>query len=378
MIKRFLPILIILFSVILFFIFSLMKKRPEMKESNDSSVLAEFEEVIPKNTFVVLEGYGTVKPLSSYKLISQVKGDVTANYPGLKVGSEIKKGELIFAVDSREYEYIVEEKKAVLQKAILKIREEEGRQIVAKKEWDLVGDELKNSQLSKDLALRKYYLEENKANVNAARNSLKRAMLDVEKTKVYSPCDGIITSENLEIGQFLKVNSQVGEFVCTDVFQVIVFIAQSKLEFFQPIDKIADNVKAEIKNRKVKVVKLLPYIDNASKMLQVFLEIEKPLETNHPVMLEEFVQVSLNTKKIDNIYRVPNKSLQHNESVMLVEEDENKQLKLKMAKFEVVSRERKYTLIRFKDKISNNIKVITSYIAFPYDGMKITTKNSED
>lgn len=374
MIKRFLPLLIILFSIFLFFLFSLMKKGPAMRDEVNNSILVEVTDIDPKTDFITLKAYGTVKPLYSYNLTSQVKGEVINHYPNLKIGTKIKEGELIFAVDAREYKYIVEEKKAILQKAIFEMKEEEGRQIVAKKEWDFLNKDFKGNDLSKSLALRQHYLEENKANVNAAENSLKRAKLDIEKTKVFAPCDGIIISESIELKQFLKANSKVGEFVCSNVFKVVALIPQSKRKFFIPIDEVIPNSKAQIKGYDAKVIKLLPYIDSNSKMLQLLIEIEKPLERKDPIMLEEFVEVSLKTKKVKNIYRVPNKSLQHNDIIMLVNKEG---INIKLSKFEIIAREKETTLISFQEDISGNIKVITSYVAFPYEGMPIIIKSDK-
>ena len=64
----------------------------------------------------------------------------------------MKAGEVMARIDPRDYEAAVKQAKARLEDARLNLELEGGRQIVAKREWDVIGPTTESSEASSRLA----------------------------------------------------------------------------------------------------------------------------------------------------------------------------------------------------------------------------------
>lgn len=73
--------------------------------------------------------------------------------------------------------------------------------------------------------------------IRAATAELARARLDLEKTTVLAPADGLITNLNLSIGQFVAAGAPVMTFVDTRTGWVVAELPEKSLGNLQPGDK---------------------------------------------------------------------------------------------------------------------------------------------
>ena len=62
----------------------------------------------------IITGTGTVEPIEQYNISSIARGDVTADY--ITVGQEVKKGNLLYEIDSTEARNNIEKAQISLQK----------------------------------------------------------------------------------------------------------------------------------------------------------------------------------------------------------------------------------------------------------------------
>ena len=81
---------------------------------------------------------GTVKPHREITVQAEVSGRIIAQSHDLDVGGLLKEGEMMIKIDPRNYLTAVEQEKAAYSKAVLELKMEEGKQFIAKREWELL------------------------------------------------------------------------------------------------------------------------------------------------------------------------------------------------------------------------------------------------
>jgi len=150
-----------------------------------------------------LPAYGEwVATLDGYvnaQIQPQVSGYVVKqNY---REGSYVRKGEVLFEIDSRPFQAAFDQAKAQLSQAQAKLSLAE---INVKRDTPLVQQRaIAQSQLDSEIGA----LEEAKANVQAAGAAVETVQLNVGFTKVRSLIDGIAGSANVQMGNLVGPSS---------------------------------------------------------------------------------------------------------------------------------------------------------------------------
>ena len=150
-----------------------------------------------------LPAYGEwVATLDGYvnaQIQPQVSGYVVKqNY---REGSYVRKGEVLFEIDSRPFQAAFDQAKAQLSQAQAKLSLAE---INVKRDTPLAQQRaIAQSQLDSEIGA----LEEAKANVQAAGAAVETAQLNLGFTKVHSLIDGIAGSANVQMGNLVGPSS---------------------------------------------------------------------------------------------------------------------------------------------------------------------------
>ena len=118
---------------------------------------------------------------------ARVGGEVVDISPGFIDGGLLQQNESILTIDPVDYELALVQSRSALEKARFDHKIELGRQDVAKREWELLKPEGEVSDLEKELALRRPHLKASEAALLAAESTLKKAELDLERTRIRSP-----------------------------------------------------------------------------------------------------------------------------------------------------------------------------------------------
>lgn len=126
----------------------------------------------------------TINSFQNVEIRSKVKGFVEDIY--LDEGQKVKKGQILFKLNSKEYEQHVHKAEAAIQSTLAELRASEIEVENTKKLFD------KNIVSKSELDLITTKVNINKAKVNEARVAKEQAILHVEFTKIKAPFDGII------------------------------------------------------------------------------------------------------------------------------------------------------------------------------------------
>lgn len=139
---------------------------------------------IIKDTTYERDYAATINSFQNVEIRSKVKGFVENIY--LDEGQKVKKGQILFSLNSKEYEQHVHKAEAAIQSTLAELRASEIEVENTKKLFD------KNIVSKSELDLITTKVNINKAKVNEARVAKEQALLHVEFTKIKAPFDGII------------------------------------------------------------------------------------------------------------------------------------------------------------------------------------------
>jgi RND family efflux transporter MFP subunit len=148
---------------------------------------------------------GRIDPIQEVEIKARVTGYL--NKVGFQEGTEVKKGDLLFSIDPREYQAEVDSANAALQQSQAKYLQSQS-------------DFERAKQLSKSTVIAKQELEtqgtavlEAAAGVRSAQAALAKAQLNLEYTEVRAPIDGKISSTNITVGNLVAVGDTLTSIV---------------------------------------------------------------------------------------------------------------------------------------------------------------------
>ncbi|MDN5210631.1 efflux RND transporter periplasmic adaptor subunit [Fulvivirgaceae bacterium BMA12] len=152
----------------------------------------------------------------------------------VRVGQKVKKGALIAALESSDYQLSYEESDASVKNA-------DALEKQAKSNYERVRVlyENENTSLS-EYESAKANFESAKANEKAAKQKRKQARSQLSYTRLYAPSEGIINNVYVEENENVSTGSQIVTLSSGDNLEVLVGIPESF------ITQISDNQKVEV------------------------------------------------------------------------------------------------------------------------------------
>jgi len=148
---------------------------------------------------------GRIDAIEDVEVKARVNGYL--NTIEFKEGTEVKKGDLLFTIDPREYQAEVESATASLQQAQAKLAQAQS-------------DYERAKQLSKSTVIAKQELEnqgtavlEAAAGVRSAQAALSKAQLNAEYTQIRAPISGKISRTNITVGNLVAVGDALTSIV---------------------------------------------------------------------------------------------------------------------------------------------------------------------
>lgn len=378
-----LPLLVL--GLGLFGAIKLIKSRPPAKKKTVETLAPTVEVMTAtiKPRPITVEAYGTVIPAQQITLQSEVNGRLVSLSPQLIPGGRLKAGDTIVQIDRRNYDFLVTQQEANLARAKLDLETEEGRKLIALKEWSLL-NKGRNSKKNpaNPLALRVPHIRAAKASVMSAQSALEQAQLNAERTAVKAPFNALILNESVDLGQFINTQTQIATLVGTDLFLVRVSLPLSQLNSIvlpdskgnggSEVDIIQDAGSGKKFIRKGKVLRLLGDLDPNGRLARVLVAVPNPLSTEDktgqktlPLFLGSFVKVEVKGRELQEVVRVPRKAIRGENIIWLLTK------KNTLEKREVAVAWRDENTVLVNRGLKNGDRIITSRLVTPVAGMKL-------
>ena len=347
------------------------KTQPEPKPT-----LVEAIKAVSKTETITVSAFGTVQEWRKVALKPEVTGRVIEQSPNLIVGGLFKKEDIMLKIDPRDYQSLIDQEEAAVQRAEVELKLEKGRKIIAEREWELLDPAIQSSEIGEELALRRPQLLEKKAALNAAKSRLEKVKLDLERTTLKAPFNALVLEESVDVGQVVNPQNSVATLVATDEFRILVSIPFSRLHWIEVPDQGNLGAKATIEqtigdnetvSREGYVARLLGDLDPIGRMARLLIAVKDPMSLKSdlpPLLLDTYVRVDIDGPTMNNLITLPRKAIREGSQVWI---DNNGKLEIRPA--HILYGQKDQVLI---DKgIEDGEYVITSSIPVPIPGMNV-------
>lgn len=275
-----------------------------------------------------LTSQGTVQPRTQSELIPEVSGRVEWVSGQLVSGGSFRAGDVLLRIDSEDYHSAVRRAQASADRAQV--------------ELEYSADELNRieqlfnqklaSQSQLDGARRAYRVAQ--ANLSDTEAALSQARRDLARTELKAPFDGLVRSEQVDLGQFVSRGASIATIYATDYVEVRLPIAADQLEYLAldvahrgPIPEGARppvTVSAQLGSTRLiwegELVRTEAEIDEESRMIYGVARVQL-LETDNSPMLPVglFVHAEIQGRRVDNVIRLPRSVMRDNDQVLVID-----------------------------------------------------------
>ncbi|MDP6047766.1 MAG: HlyD family efflux transporter periplasmic adaptor subunit [Phycisphaerae bacterium] len=362
--------------------------RPPTKKSRPmkTAPLVKVVEFRKTDVPVTIAAYGTVVPARQLTVQAQVEGRIIQQVPSLVPGGLIPAGSKLLQLDPEDYRIQIKELEAALTEAKFEVEVEQGKSVVAKREWKLLEKEIKVSDSGRRLVLRQPHMERAEARVQAAENRLAQAKLDEKRTTLTCPFNAIVIDESVEVGQLVSKQAKLATLVGTDQFWVQVLVPIGKLQRIRfprgdeggsTASVVCDTAGGSAIVRTGRVLRLLGDLNTSGRMARVLVAIDNPLDLSTPapgqtatmgpqcILLGSYTKVEIQAGRLDGVYVTPREALREGDRLWTV----GSERKLIYRDAEVIWRRRTDVLLRCD--VPPGQKLVLSRLGSPLPGMTV-------
>ena len=365
-------------------IFIKLKRPPQRKEQAAQAPLVEVMQLQSKDIPMVVQGYGTVSPKVQVDIIPEVAGKVVSIHPELIVGGLIRANQKILQIDPRDYELAVRQAEAAVADARVKLETEQAEAEVARTEWSQLHPD---TEPTSPLVLREPQIRKAKAMLDSSEAQLATAMLRLDRTSLSLPFDALITTENVDLGQYVVMGQSLARAYGTGSVEIEVPLKDSELAWFDvfensifsdgdpnsaegtPAEVIADFAGAE-HTWKGHVVRTVGQVDRTSRMISVVVEVPEPFDALNgrpPLLPGVFAEVLIQGNTLRNAVAVPRDAIREGNQIWLVN---GNRLGIRPLKIVRVDKSFAYVASDVLDKAN----VVISSLDAVIDGMEVRTE----
>lgn len=322
-------------AIVIAFLFgaaTLMATAPELEPSSIKPVpvTVRVQNVDMEAIQLKVHSQGSVVPSTVSQLIPEVSGRVTWTSPNLVAGGYFAAGQELARIDELDYKNARDRAKAALNRAKAEVehaRFEYGR-------LKSLAERKLTSRSALENGLRAYRVSQ--AAFEDATVSFEQAEENLNRTVLRAPFDGLVKSENVDIGQFAARGQAIATLYASDIVEVRLPIADRQLAFLnlpslrtgnlpetqQPSVTLTAEYGGRTLNWEGKIVRTEAEIDTASRMVQLVARVET--QADQPgLSVGLFVNAEISGIAVEDVVVLPRSSLR-NENQLLIVDGENK------------------------------------------------------
>ncbi|CUA84767.1 efflux RND transporter periplasmic adaptor subunit [Pseudidiomarina woesei] len=329
--RALLPPIILVVAIILLILMVSLRPQPPQRANERPAVLVEVLEVQPENIRFAVDGQGNVRPKHMTNLVTQVSGQIVEVADNFVNGGFFNKGDMLVTIDPSDYQVALQSAKASLAQAKAALAEESARAKVAKDEWE----SLQMGEIPA-LGIREPQVASAVAAVQSAEAAVAKAQRDLDRTVIRAPYDGLLQNKNVDIGQFVSMNTQVGALYSSEIAEIRVPLSDRDLAYIDlpdanhdgasPHVALSSEVAGETYTWHGNLVRSEGVLDQDSRVIYGVVEVKDPYNRNadqHPVPLRfgRFVQLVIDGIEAQQVYRIPRYALSINNTVWVVDDE---------------------------------------------------------
>ncbi|MDJ0876456.1 MAG: efflux RND transporter periplasmic adaptor subunit [Desulfobacterales bacterium] len=328
---------------------------------------------------VRITGQGTVRPLLNAQLVAQVSGRVVYTAPSLVNGGAFRAGDELLKIDPIDYELAV-------TLAAAKIGDAESKYALALEESEAAIQEWRDLNPGvdpPDLVARKPQLSAARAKLEAEEADYRIALLQLERTGLKAPFDGVVSAKAVDIGQYVTPGQAVATLYGTEAVEIVVPLESDHLQWFhvpgftggdgvgsRAVVQVA--IAGQVREWGGRVMRAEGRIDEKTRLINVVVRVDNPYARKPPLAAGLFAQVEIEGNTLDVATFLPRAALRPGNTVWVVGDDQ----RLGFRTVDVARIAKDGVLIR--GGLASGDRVIISQVRAVTDGMKVRTLNGAE
>lgn len=289
--------------------FLMVASRSELPQRDTVAIppLVEVLTVEPGSVTVTIVSRGTVRAKHDIELVSEVSGRVIEVAPEFVEGGAVLQGLPLLRIDPIDYEVALSVAKAGLASAELSLAEVQ-------------------------VVLMRAAIDEGKAQVQASKDRLRQAEVDLQNTTIAAPFDAIIDSKRVDLGQYVQAGTAIMRLLSTGSVEIRLPVLASDIGFLS-YGKSADGswpkalLTANFGNIDTqwiaRLVRLEQRVDEETRVFYLVAEVDSPYDTSrhpNPLTVGLFVEADIEGKPIPNAVAIPRSALYGDNTVFVIEQ----------------------------------------------------------
>ena len=377
-----------------------------------------------------VRGFGVVRPKTELSVVPQVSGRVVERAAGFRTGGFVRKGALLFRIDAADYRLEIERRRAEIARLEADLarlgREEENHRAdmaIAERHMEVVSEEVRrNGRLRRQgvvsagqydqsrqnflrqertvqsirnaLALLPVQLRQKRAAIDVSRAALKRALLQLSRTRVTAPFDARVRETSLDVGDFAAAGRPVGVIYDVSALEVPVSLpveearwafprargaffprGQEEAKRLLPAARVSWSRLGEKFEWEGRVSLVDAGLDASTRALTLVVEVSEPLKNRSPgerppLFVGMFVRAEIEGVTMSDVFVIPRAALRAGDRVYLLEEG-----RLRIQKAEVVRKDEEGVVI--KSGVKEGDLLILSPVSDPVPGMRLEARGEK-
>lgn len=326
---------------------------------------------------------GTVRPEKEIVLSPRVSGEIVSVSESFTPGGFVDEGEILLQIDPADYEVILLQRKSELLQANAELELELGRQDLAKKDYKELEGTISSEY--KPLVLREPQLNTARSRVEAAEAAVRRAQLDLERTRIRAPFAAHIINREANEGSQVSPGEALGRLVGIEHYWVEATVPVSNLRWIDfSEERDASGSGVHIRNRAAwpegtfregSVHRLIGELEDQTRLARVLLTVADPLSHQPeskglpPLMIGSFVEARIAGLPIQDVIRINRDYVRKDDTIWI---DENGTLRIR--DLDIVFRDDAFAYVR--EGLSTMDQVITTNLATVFDGAALRRADS--
>ncbi len=374
-----LPIVVLSMGLVTAFLILAKHSQPETARLQPEPPHVEVLEVQPQSVRVTVISQGVAMPRTEIDLVTEVAGKVIRVHPAFAAGGSFHRGDILVAVDPRDYQFARIEAQSQLAEAQRLLAQEEAQVEQAMREWQVLG-----KGEATPLALRTPQLREIRAKVAAAKADGAKARLQQIRSVLRAPFDGRIRAKHVDLGQYLVPGEKVARLYATDSLEVRLPVSMEQLAFLDipwisekngsthtaPSVTLQTTIGEGIARWVGYIIRTEGALEPTSGQLSLVARIPQPeSDQSHgrPLLPGTFLQAEIEGLEYHQVFVLPPAVANPRTEQVLVVGDDNR---LKIKKLDILKSETDRIVVR--GELQGGDKVVLSGVDVPIEGMQVT------
>ncbi len=324
---------------------------------------------------------GVVEPARELILSPRVSGQIIGMDPQFIPGGIVVEGHELVRIDPADFEQALTMMQSEHRQVQAELAIEEGRQAVARQEFELLGEEIEEENRS--LVLREPQIEAIRARLSATEAAVRQAELDLERTSVRVPFDAQIMTRSVNLGSQVSSSDELAHLVGTDEYWVMASVPLRDLPWIRFGDRDGTGARVQVYHkaawpagvyREGTVARLIGTVDDQSRLAKVLVSIPDPLalKADGPRMiLGTIVELEIEGEEIRDVVRLDRQYLRQNDTVWVKADGQ-----LDIRETDVVYRDSQYAYIR--SGLADDEDVVTTSLATVSQGLALRVQGEPE